>query len=892
MSDSDRVGWKRRLSRDIRTELEDHIERRTRVLVARGFSPEAARSEAVRRMGDVYRIEEECVRIAERQRTRRRVARWFDDTARDSRVSLRSLGRRPLLAGGVVLTAALAIGAATSVFSMVRGVLLAPLGYPRSGDLYSVYSRYLPESGYDFEYFPISGPELVDYREFTRAMSGVAAYVRASMNLTPEVGEPERLGVLVATANVFQVLGVNPVLGRGFIESDGEPSAPCVTVLSNGLWRDRFGADSGIIDGAVRLNGQPCRVVGVMPRGFGFPDEQPRLYTVLKLDPTRPLWGRLNHPYVAVARLADNTTPAQAQAELDALRTRWSEDYPDHYALGHFIVLRPLAEDVVGDARSPLFVLLGAVGVVLLIVIVNVAGLLLASAEARRREFAVRAALGVGRAGLARQLITESMFLVLIGGGFGVIASIGMLRGLIALYPGGLPRVDDIRIDGAVLLFSVIVTIGSGLLVGAFPAIRMSAVNLSDVLRSAGRGLTAHGAGVRVRRAFVMAQAALALVLALGAALLARSYAHVRAVDLGFDPARVLTFSVAATEGSYPETSRARDYFLRLEARLDALPGVDAAGAVSDLPLRSAGGADNFVIEGRRLPAPGEPAWNARYQMATPGALAALGLRLFEGRWFEPTDMVGSPPVAVINEATARAYYPGQNPIGTRLRYYGSDSTWITIVGVVRNVRQLGVTVDPPPAIYTSLVQAPRPAYAGRMMNLLVRFRGDPTLGVNAVREAMAGIDPTLPPGQLTTLEEVVNQATGDSRFTTTLMSAFALIALLLGALGLYGLLAHAVNLRAHEIGIRLALGASPQSVLRMVVAQGMTLVLAGVAFGFIAIAALRRALDGLLFGVRSFDPPSLALAAGTLVLVSLAACWVPAWRAARLDPLDTLRAD
>ncbi|MGH7573590.1 MAG: ADOP family duplicated permease [Longimicrobiales bacterium] len=893
MSGPDRIGWKRRVSREIRAEIEDHVERRTRALMAKGFAPEAARAEALRRIGDVERIEEACMRIAGRQRSRAHVARWFDDAARDVTVALRSFRRRPLLAAGVILTMALAIGAATSVFSLVRGVLLAPLGFPQPDNLYSVYTRYLPETGYDFEYFGMSGPELVDYREFTRTMTGVAAYFRASVNLTPRVGEPERLSQVVATPNVFEVLGVSPALGRGFVESDGEPSASCVTVLSNGLWRDRFGAATDIIDGEVRLDGRPCRVLGVMPPGFGFPDDQPRLYTVLKLDPTSPLWGRVNHGFLGVARLYDTATPAMAQAELDALRARWSEDYPElTYALGHFLVLRPLVDDVVGDARSPLLVLLGAVGVVLVIVIVNVAGLILASAESRRREFAVRAALGVGRTRLARQLVTESLLLVSIGGALGVIASIGFLRGLITLYPGDLSRGDGIHIDGAVLLFSSLVTIASGLLVGAFPAIRMSAVHLSEVLRSAARGLTAHGGGVRVRRAFVMAQAGLALVLALGAALLARSYAHVRAVDLGFDPARVLTFLVFAPEGSYPESSRARDYFLRLEARLNALPGVDAAGAVSDLPLRSGGGADDFIIEGKTPPGQGQPGWNARYQMATTGALVGLGLRLVAGRWFEPADIAGSPPVAVINEATARAYFPGQDPIGTRLRYYGQDSTWITIVGIVGDVRQLGVTEDPPPAVYTSLAQAPRPAYAGRTMNLVVRFRGDPTLGVNAVREAMAEIDPTLPLGQLMTLDDVVNEATGDSRFTTTVMSAFALVALLLGALGLYGLLAHAVNLRAHEIGIRLALGARPRSVLGMVVTQGMMLVLAGVAFGVLAALALRRALDGLLFGVGAFDPLSLALAGATLVLVSLAACSVPAWRAARLDPLTSLRAD
>jgi putative ABC transport system permease protein len=537
-------------------------------------------------------------------------------------------------------------------------------------------------------------------------------------------------------------------------------------------------------------------------------------------------------------------------------------------------------------------VLLGAVGVVLLIVVVNIAGLILAGAEARRKEFAVRATIGVGRARLFRQLLTENLMSAVMGGVLGIICARWLLLGLIALYPGRLPRANDIHINGTVLLFAAVIAIGSGLLFGVLPAIRMSAVRLSAVLGSAGRGLTQHAEGVRARRVLVVAQTALTLVLAMGAALLARSYAQIQAVDLGFDPAHVLTFAVAVPTGSYPEDARARDYFLRLEERLGALPGVVSTGAVSDVPLRSGGGADDFIIEGKPTPAPGQPMWNGRYQMATPGALTALGLELVEGRWFEPTDVAGTTPVAVINLATARTYFADEDPIGRRVMYLSADSTWITIVGVVRDVRQLGVTTDAPPALFASLAQAPRPGYAGRMMNLLVRFRGDPTQGASAVRAAAAEIDPTLPLGPLTTLDDVVAEAMGGSRFATMLMSAFAALALLLGALGVYGLLAHTVQLRTHEIGIRLAIGADRRSVLQMVVREGITLVLVGVAFGLGATFALRGAVESLLYGVQPFDPLSLTFAAGTLLITSLVACSIPALRAARLDPLTAVRAE
>ena len=888
--EDDRAGWRRRRSSEIRAELADHVERRRAALIAAGYTPDAARTEALRRIGDSKRIEEECMRIAERRRSRARMAGWLDEVVRDVTVALRAFRRRPVLAVGVVLTIGLAIGAATAVFSMVQGVLLSPLAFPQADRLYSVYTRYLPATGYDFEYFSISGPELMDYREMTQAMTGVAAYGVGAVNLTPDASEPERVQVLQGTTNLFDVLGVQPASGRGFVEGDGDPAAACVVVLSYGLWRERFGADARTIGRDARLNGSPCTIVGVMPAGFAFPDERTRLYAVQKLDATSPVWNRESHPFAAVARLAPPATRATAQSELEALRARWSEDYPEHHARGHFVVLRPLVDDVVGDARTPLLVLLGAVGVMLLIVVVNIAGLILAGAEARKKEFAVRAALGVGRARLLRQLLTENMLSALIGGVLGVIAAGWMLRALIALYPGRLPRASDIHIDGTVLLFAAVIAIGSGLLFGVLPAIRMSAVRLSAVMRSAGRGMTRHAESVRARRFLVVAQTALALVLAMGAALLARSYAHMRAVDLGFDPAHVLTFAVAAPAGSYPEDARARDYFLRLEERLATIPGVEATGAVSDLPLRSGGGADDFIIEGKALPAPGQPMWNGRYQMATPGALTALGLELVEGRWFEPTDAAGTTPVAVINSTTARSYFAGEDPIGRRVMYMSPDSTWITIVGVVRDVRQLGVTADAPPALYASLAQAPRPFYAGRLMNLLVRFRGDPAEGASAVRAASAEIDPTLPPGPLTTLDDVVAEAIGESRFATTLMFAFAALALLLGAVGVYGLLAHTVQLRTHEIGIRLAIGADRRSVLRMVVREGLMLVLLGIALGFGVTFALRGAVEGLLYGVQPFDPVSLALAAGTLLTTSLVACSIPGIRAARLDPLTAVR--
>jgi predicted permease len=663
-------------------------------------------------------------------------------------------------------------------------------------------------------------------------------------------------------------------------------------VLSDGLWRERFGGDGNVIGRSVRLDGESCEVIGVMARGFWFPVERVRLWTTQELDETSPLWHRESHPFVGVARLRPDMTPAGAQAEIDVLRGQWSAEYPDHYAKGHFLILVPLLEDIVGDTRSALLTLLAAVGVVLLIVCVNLAGLMLAAAESRRKEFAVRLALGVGRGRLTQQNLTESLMLALTGGVIGLVSAFWLVRGIVALYPGGLPRGTEINVDLAVAGFTAVAALGLGLFMGLLPAVQSARVNINEILRTAGRGLTLHRKGVDARRVFVVAQTALALLLVVGATLLAQSYARLRAVDLGFDSEDALTFSVTVPSATYPDATRARDYFLQLEDRLAAIPGVVAAGAVSNLPLRSAGGADDFIIEGKALPAPGEMQWNARYQMATPSALGALGLDMVRGRWFEPMDRRGAPPVAVINETTARLYYPDTDPIGKRIRYYGSDAPWITIIGVVSDVRSFGAAEAAPPAIFTALEQAPRPPYAGRSMNLVVRFAAAAPAGAAAVRAAVAEMDSSLPPSELATLESVVTESVGRPRFTVTLMTAFALVALLLGALGLYGVLAHAVQRRLQEIAIRLTLGARRMQVLSLIVTQGVLPVAIGIGIGLVAAVVLRNTIASLLFGVSALDPVTLLLAAVILMLVSLVACGLPALRASRIDPNIALRAE
>lgn len=877
---------------EIHAELEDHVERRARALESQGFSPADARKEARRRLGDREALEAELTRMAEQRSRRQAGKRHVETLIRDVGHMWRRMRARPALFTGVVLTIGLAIGAASAVFAMVNGVLLRPLAYPDAEALHSVYTRYLPATGYDFEFFAVSGPEYDDYREMTRAMSGVAIFATGVTNLAPEDGPAERVPVAAGSANLLEVLGVPPTLGRGFAAGEDAPGGSCVTVLSDGLWRERFGADSSIVGRAIRMDGRPCDVIGVMPRGFWFPNENVRLWRTFELDRTSAIWDRQSHPFGAVARLAPGSTEEAADVELASLRSQWSNAYPDHYERGHFMVLRPLRESMVGEARPALLTLFGAVGVVLLLVSVNLAGLLLSAADARRKEFAVRVALGVRRSQLVQQTMTESLVLAVLGGVVGIVIARGLLRGLLHLYPGGLPRATEIGVDGIVLLFGFTVAGLIGILFGIVPAVRSAGVHVHDVLRTSGRGLTLHRGAIGAKRVFIAAQAALALLLVVAATLLTQSYYRLRAVDLGFDAQNVLTFNVTVPAASYPDPASARDYFTRLESRLAALPGVVAAGAISDLPLRSAGAPDDFLMEGKAVPAPGQLQWNARYQMATPATLRALGLELVRGRWFEPTDGPAAPAVAVINEATERMYYAGEEPLGKRIRYYGDETPWITIVGVVRNVRSLGASEEAPPAIYAALAQAPRPVYTGRMMNMAVRFASNAAAGAPAIRAAVEDMDATLPASSMSTLESVVTESVGRPRFTFTLMTGFAGVALLLGALGLYGVLSHTVHQRLHEIAIRLALGARRAEVLRIIMMNGLVPVLVGTIVGLAASVALRRTLGTLLFGVSPLDPIALTIAVLTLIAVSVMACGVPGWRAMHVDPNTALRTD
>ena len=815
---------------------------------------------------------------------------------RNIRHALRVLARAPGFSLTAVATLALGIGAATAIFTIVNSVLLRALPFRDADRVAAVWTRYEPSSGYDLPQFPLSGPEFIDYRDQTRALEEVAAYNRGGVTFTTDDAamEPIRGFHVVATANLFTTLGVQPAMGRTFRDGEDQPGAPCVVVLGHGVWLDVFGGDPSAVGRSVRLDGAPCEVVGIMPAGFVFPDASARWWRNTIIDPSTPLWGeRQSHNWSAVGRLAPGATFDEAGAEARTLAANWRETY-DHYE-GHYVWLRPFMDEIVGAVRPQLNMLLGAVGLVVLVICANLASLLLARGEGRRRELAVRLALGAGRARLVGHLLTESVLLALAGGVLGVTAAVAFLDGLLRLYPGTLPRAEAIALDWRALAFATAITAVTALLFGLLPALRASSSSPEAALHTQTRGVK--GGGSRLMRAFVIAEVALSVMLVAGAGLLLRSYENVRSVDLGFDAEGVYTVGQALPGTTYPAPADVRNFYATLLERVAALPGVESAGAISALPLQGAyGGLNDFIIEGRPQPVQGELTWNAGEAMATPGYFETMGIPVVAGRSIELRDQRDAPWVAVINEEAVRLYWPNESPLGRRIRYGSLQNPdappqWITIVGVVKNTLAQGAQGVQRPQIFYPHAQMVRD-FGGRFMAIVVRATGDPlalAANVNAtVREA----DTALPPIGGLLMEDIVGTSVGQPRFTSMLATFFAVVALLLGALGIHGVLSYVVAQRVGELGVRLALGARPAALLRLVVGQGMWLACLGVGLGIVAALAGARVLRGLLFGVGPTDPMSFVVTVAVLGAAALFACYGPARRAARIDPMTALRAE
>ncbi|MCA1815291.1 MAG: ABC transporter permease [Acidobacteria bacterium] len=794
----------------------------------------------------------------------------------DVRYALRLLFRRPAFTAVAVATLALGVGATTAIFSVVNAVLLKPLPYPQAERLVQVWETN-PKRGWTRD--TISPQNFADWQAQNNSFDAITAYEYESFIATGG-GEPERLVGILASSSFFDVMGVKPARGRTFQAGEDRQGAGRVVVLSDRLWRRRFGGRADALGQAVTLNGESYTVVGVMPPDFSFPTQRIDLWSP-SVDLARP---RGDHFMFAAARLKPGVTIKQAQEDVDAVARRLGEQYPDSNA-NSGVALVSLHEETVGKVRPALLVLLGAVALMLLIACVNVANLLLARATARQKELAVRAALGASRLRLARQLLTESLLLALVGGGAGLLLSVWGVALLVKASAGSIPRAAEIGVDARAFLFALAASALTGLLFGLAPALNFSAPDLN---RSLKEGTKAAGSPRQSRaQSFLVAtEIALALVLLVGAGLLLKSYARLLRVDPGFDAEQVLTARLDLPEAKYPDQDRQLEFARQAVGRIRALPGVESAGAVSDLPFSGSRSARSFEIEGRPT---GENTMtpSADYRRATPDYFRAIGIRLVRGRAFTEGDRQGAPPVAVVNETFARRFFPGEEVLGKRVIYGDGKGKKITreIVGVVADVVHDDLTGERAPEVYVPFAQHPQ----GEMF-FAARSAGDPLALTTALRRAVLDVDRDVPVYSVMTMRQRLDVSVAPQRFNALLLAVFAAVAVLLAGVGVFGVMSYAVAQRTHEIGIRMALGAQRRDIRRLVLSRAMRVTLVGVACGLAAALALTRLMTKLLFGVRAADPAIYFAVPAVLAAVALLACYVPARRATRVDPLVALR--
>jgi putative ABC transport system permease protein len=811
----------------------------------------------------------------------------------DLKFGARLLARTPAVTLIAILTLALGIGANTAIFSVVHAVVMKPLPYPQPERLVELYTRF-PSMGYDKFWF--SPPELRDLMESARSYESIGGYQLAG---APVIGGdvPVRAVTAYCTTSLLPTLGVQPQLGRFPIAGEDTPDHPETVVLSDGLWKRVFGGDPGIIGRTIRVDSGPVKVVGVMPRGFKFPGEGTELW--VPYAPQGDENRRGSHNYSVIARLKPGVTPAQATAELRALEAAWQPLHKHAIAKDHPMALHPLMGEIVGTLRSPLYVLQGAVFLVLLIACANISGLLLARAEARSREIAIRMALGAGRMRLARQLLTESLIVGVIGGALGLVLAAWALDFMLALVPANAPRMSEVHIDGAVLAFTAGAALVTSIVFGLAPVLQLGGANVQAALAGAAtRSSTGGLHRQRFRRTLTVLEIALAVVLVVGSGLMLKSFERILQVETGIQPRGLLTFEIELPEKEYPSNESAVDLWQRVEERLATLPSVRAATLATGLPPTRTINANDVMFE-NKMPAKDGPAFNVDF-FNTVGDryFETMGIRLVRGRLFDAGDTTDAMPVVIINEQLARRFYPGEDPIGKRLRAGGDKSPWLTIVGMVADVKQQGLESPTGTELYfpmRQLVKAfPR---ANRVMSVVVRSDlANPRTLERAVREAVGAIDPVLAVAKLASMDDRMYDAVAKPRFVTTLLGVLAGLAMLLAAIGIYGVMAYSVAQRTRELGIRMALGAAPARVRAMVLGEGLKLGLVGVAIGTAAALVvnlgLKRALVDMLFQVSAVDPMTFGGVLLLMLLIAAFACWWPARRATRVDPMVALRED
>ena len=812
----------------------------------------------------------------------------MDALRQDLLYAFRNLRKSPGYAAVTVLTLALGIGANSAIFSVVNGVLLKPLPYPRPDRLVFITSQF-PALGFD--QFWVSAPEFLEFRERNKAFQDVGAYRAGAVNLGTE-DMPRRANSAIVTSELMPVLGVPAIRGRHFTREDTLPGAEDVGILSQEIWTTAFASDESVVGRVIRIDGAPTRIVGIMPAGFDVHDSKVQVWLPLTLDPANP-GGRGSHFLYLVGRLRDDVSLAQARADVDRLLAQWPQMNPKMHAPnveGHKIRLDGLQEDLVGGVAAALWVLQGAVGFVLLIACANLANLLLARAESRQKEFAIRSALGAGRMRLLRQFLTEGVALALIGGALGVALGFAGLRAMLAANPEGLPRAADVVLDPVVLLFTVVISIFTGLLFGMAPLLQLRERVVTLSLKEAGQRSTSGTARARLRSGLVMAEVALAVVLVIGAGLLLRSFWNLLTVDAGFNRSRLATFGLVLPTAAYPQPPARIDFVTRLTARLRQVPGVQGAAAMTGLPPMRLVNANDTDFEGYTAPPEGPFENVDYYQTVTQEYLTTMGIPVVEGRDFSPGDATAAPAV-MVNETLAKTFYKGQSPIGRRLRV-GSNpqNPWFTIVGVVRDVKQGGVGSKTGTELYFLAEQGRARNIAPTNLNIVVRSSLPLESLAPNIRQIVGEMDPTLPIVRLRTMDEVFAESVSRPRFLAQLLGLFAGLALLLAAIGTYGILSYSVSERRKEIGIHMALGATRRTVLGMVLGQGARLTAVGLVVGLAASLALARFLQSQLFNVKPTDPGTIAAVVAFIAVVAATACYVPASRATRVDPMVVLR--
>ncbi len=871
---------RRRFYGELSEEIQEHLDEKTEDLMAGGMSKEEATKAARREFGNVTLIEERS----------REVWQWpsIESFFNDVLYGLRQLRRNPGFTLVVILTLALGIGVNAAVFSVVNAVLLKPLRFPGSDQIVMIREK-ISLPGYEDDLDMVSPADFADWSARNTSFRDIAAIRYHSFDLTGN-GDPVRVEGSAVSASLFSVLQIDAALGNVFTREQDHYGGPRVVLLGYGLWTSRYGSSPQIVGQSIRLDDESYTVIGVMPKWFHFPDQDDQLWVPLDLRPDE-FTNRVDRSVLVAARLKQTVGLQQARAQMDAAGRQLAQQYPATNA-GVSAEVVPLRDQIVGDVRPAILILWACTGLVLFIVCANVSNLLLTRASIRRREFAIRVALGAARLRIVRQLLTESILLALLGGTSGLAVALWGMHAIAWISPPDsfpyLPRLHELGIDWSVLSFTLGISLLTGLSFGFIPALQTGRSNLQEPLKESGR-ISGGGRGSWTRMFLIVAETALCTIVLVGAGLLLRSFLRLAEVPLGFQPRNVLSLRVIPRGPRYLSQAERSAFYQQALQKIESIPGVQSAGAISFLPLTQVWHVTKFSIQGQTVPVPGEEPV-ADFRPVTPGYLSSMGIPMITGRDFSWTDTPGSLPVVIISDAVARRFWPKEDPVGRHIKQGLPDSPggWLTVVGVVGDVRYYDVTSKPQPTVYLPYGQSQVTGMA--LHDLVIRTAVDPSSVNSAVRNAIWTVDPSLSISRVRTMEEVYSISVTPQRFNFQLLGLMAFVAVILAAVGLYGVTAYTVQQRTREIGVRMALGARPHEMIGLILFQGAKLAIVGICIGILTAFSLTRLMKSLLFNVPSSDPLTFVGVATLLLMVALAACYIPARRIMDLDPTIALR--